>query len=66
MTFTLKIELENDAMQTAEDVARALRDLAVRLKTSGFSGKVRYPPTVIDGAKIMDENGNSVGEWEVS
>ena len=58
MTFTLTIELGNDAMQNASDVARALRKLAGKIDLREFDK--------IDGGKIMDVNGNSVGEWEVS
>lgn len=50
--FVLKIKLGNEAMQSAEDVAYALRDLANRLEDS-------YPT---DGS-IVDTNGNVVGYW---
>lgn len=49
--FELKIELENDAMMTRRDVARALRALADRIQGGEPYGKVR------------DVNGNSVGHW---
>ncbi len=55
MTFRLKIELGNAAMQDPGDVAQALRQVAVELADEGFSG-----------SKIMDANGNTVGEWKVS
>jgi hypothetical protein len=58
MKFSLTIELGNDAMQNASDVARALRKLAGKIDLREFDK--------IDGGKIMDVNGNSVGEWEVS
>jgi len=66
MKFTLEIELGNDAMQTAEDIAHALQDVAKGLMTYGIGGRSRYPITKVDGRKIMDVNGNSVGKWEVS
>lgn len=50
--FVLRIKLGNEAMQSAEDVAWALRQLAHRLEQPG--------PT--DG-KVIDLNGNSVGTW---
>ena len=53
--FTLKIELGNDAMLSRRDVARALRKVADRLRNEDR-----------DDAKILDDNGNSVGEWELS
>lgn len=51
-TFTLEIQLGNAAMQTPEDVALALRELAERLEGSG--------PTE---GMVRDENGNTVGRW---
>ncbi len=56
MTFTLTIELGNDAMQNQYDVRRALRELASDKLINKWSD---------GGAKIMDANGNSVGQWEV-
>jgi hypothetical protein len=52
--FTLSIELGNEAMQTGEDVARALREVAKKLDGGDDSGRIR------------DENGNTVGEWDLS
>jgi hypothetical protein len=51
--FTLNIELGNEAMQTGEDVARALRAVAKKLDGGADSGRVQ------------DENGNTVGEWDL-
>ena len=59
MTFTLTIELGNDAMQTRRDIESALRKI----------GQLKYmsdPPAEGDDGKIMDENGNTVGKWEVT
>lgn len=59
MRFKLIIELGNDAMQTADELAEALRNAATRIETqynelsSGQYGGVK------------DVNGNNVGEWEV-
>lgn len=55
MTFTVKIEMGNDAMKSRFDVARALRQLANKVNESGHMN-----------GKIMDFNGNSVGSWEFS
>ena len=51
--FTLHIELGNDAMQTATDVAGALRIVETQL----CAGK--------EFGKILDVNGNSVGRWSL-
>jgi len=56
--FELKISLGNEAMQCPNDVAEALRKLAKKLDAvDDFA--------LTDGGKIMDANGNSVGEWSV-
>jgi Flp pilus assembly protein TadG len=52
--FKLSIELGNDAMQTAEDVANALQDIADELASGASDGHIR------------DDNGNTVGTWELS
>ena len=52
-TFRLGIELGNDAMQTPEDVADALRDIADRIERGDLTG-----------GGIRDENGNTVGSWD--
>ncbi len=56
MKFTLEITLGNDAMQTPEDVAYALRQVINTLEQIGFNSHGRIP----------DVNGNRVGEWSVS
>jgi hypothetical protein len=56
--FELKINLGNEAMQCPSDVAEALRKLAKKL-----DGVDDFALT--DGGKVMDSNGNSVGEWSV-
>ena len=55
MKFTVEIELGNDAVQTAEDVAEILR------ATSAQVSDIR------EGAfrNIRDLNGNTVGLWQV-
>jgi hypothetical protein len=52
-TFTLTIKLGNDAMQTPEDIADALRDSANHLERGN------------DAAPLMDYNGNTVGSYEI-
>ncbi len=59
MTFTLKITLGNDAMQTTGQIAKALRTVADKI-----GPKWRVTP-LPEEHKIMDLNGNTVGFWEV-
>lgn len=61
MEFHLKIELGNDAMQTADDIRAAVKDVAKYLK-EWRSGEL---PEVGDNAPIRDVNGNTVGKWEI-
>lgn len=58
MEFTVKIELGNDAMQSDYDVSGALYEIARKLKHEGTL-------TQVDGGKILDANGNTVGSWEI-
>lgn len=60
-TFTLTIELGNDAMQTGADVAEALRRLAHRLEDDDAYGELK--PT---SQRIKDRNGNTVGQFTVT
>jgi len=60
MRFTLDITLGNEAMQTAEDIATALAKLGEQLATFDESN---WPGT--EGI-IRDENGNTVGTWQVA
>ncbi len=58
MTFTLTIELGNDAMQTGRDVAEALHTVADKVAKLGS----RHPEEDY-GNRVGDLNGNKVGEW---
>ena len=51
MAFELNIETDNDAVQEPEQVARLLTSVATKVRDGAFAGR------------IMDENGNRVGEW---
>ena len=53
MEFTLTIQMGNAAMQTGEDVADVLHNVASDLLTGRTSGT------------IMDANGNTVGSWNL-
>ena len=56
MEFKVRIRLGNEAMQTAEDLADALRRLAEKVERADVSG---------DHGVIMDTNGNRVGTWDI-
>ena len=59
MRFHLQIVLGNEAMQTPEDVAKALRDIADKLENSNtFQDRT-------GGSLIHDLNGNRVGGYGV-
>lgn len=52
--FTLHITLGNDAMQSHEDIAEALRKVAAKIEAGNQDGLIR------------DENGNGVGDWAIA
>lgn len=56
--FTLEIELGNDAMQTDEDVARALHRLGSWFQENSTMFEQRT-------GFVLDDNGNDVGRWQV-
>lgn len=56
-TFQVQIQLGNDAVRNGWDVARLLRALAYKVEGTALAQ--------IDGGRLMDLNGNSVGTWEV-
>lgn len=60
-TFTLTIELGNEAMQTSTDVERALTRTALALAHDGYEDL-----SAGDGGRILDDNGNRVGQWSVT
>jgi hypothetical protein len=55
LKLTVEIELGNDTMQSYADVRATLQMIAKRPGN----------PKVGDGNVIMDENGNTVGKWEI-
>lgn len=62
MTFTVEIELGNDAMQTGEDLAHALRGVAAKIEDC--SRPVEDWPASVRTGPIRDVNGNTVGRWK--
>jgi hypothetical protein len=58
MTFTMTIEMGNDAMQTYADIAQATQRI--------FADFARQHDEVEDNAgRIYDANGNKVGQWSI-
>ncbi len=62
-TFTLTIELGNDAMRTLGQAKRAIEESLARYIKHEVGAHSHAE--VGDSGKIMDVNGNSVGSWEV-
>lgn len=56
MTFNLTIDIGNDAMQHAQDIADALRKVAASLESGGYLGQPE---------RIRDAYGNVVGSYVV-
>jgi hypothetical protein len=61
MKFTLQIWIGNDAMQTSQDVADALRKVAKRLE----DGETLEQLACRTGDSVRDLNGNTVGWFKV-
>lgn len=59
MKFTLKIDLENEAMQEGADLAEALRKVANAIEPRTHAGLEQCE------SHIWDRNGNKVGRWAV-
>lgn len=55
MIFKLEVELGNDAMKSPAHVANKLMELSRRVRGAKLQDG--------EGAKVMDDNGNSVGRW---
>lgn len=66
MTFELKIDLGNDAMQTGEAVAIALRKQADYIATRYSMGEITRSAATNREHSIRDTNGNTVGFWTVT
>jgi hypothetical protein len=61
VTFELKIDSGNAAMQSPEDVAAALKHVAKKLpKRFRRAGGSEYTRAIID------ENGNTIGSWTLT
>ena len=57
MEFSLTLDMDNEAFSGAPglELARILRKLAARVEELDHR---------VDGGKVLDVNGNSVGKWE--
>jgi hypothetical protein len=67
MTFTLKIELGNEAMQTGTDIANALRELANHIDDPNQHFDDPTDESGFDrNGRIRDLNGNTTGTWKVA
>ncbi len=62
MTFTLRIELGNEAMEDRADVSRALQTVAIKLCTYQHGDLCLSEG---DYGYIVAPKGNTVGRWEV-
>jgi hypothetical protein len=65
MKFVLEIELGNDAMQHWAHVRKAIAGAIDPIRLSRNAANLNRPHPG-DGGKIMDVNGNSVGQWAVT
>ena len=63
MKFTLEIELGNEAMQRYPEIAKAIQSSLLTYHDAvSLSGAVMAE----DSGTVRDENGNTVGRWEVA
>lgn len=69
MHFVLDIRLSNAAMQTGEDIARALREIADRLDNDTYYGEWDALTPMGQGNVtdiiVLDTNGKRVGTWDI-
>jgi hypothetical protein len=63
MKFVVEIELLNDAMQTADDVAQALYSIADGIVDITGSDPLEAHEGLF--RNVRDGNGNTVGIWQV-
>ena len=63
--FTLELELENDAMQTGDDIGRALRHAANMLEGLTPRELLELEGPARGFANLRDANGNTCGRWEI-
>jgi hypothetical protein len=61
-TFSLEINLENDAMSSSHELATVLRQVSKRIEDIDYLGRIE--DELIRG--IKDINGNTVGQWKLT
>lgn len=67
MRFVLSIDLGNDAMRTADDVAATLEQVALNVTRAYADEPPPFPLSPrIPAYAIIDTNGNRVGSWSVT
>ena len=59
MTFTLTVDMDNDAFDDSNELARILRRVSWQIEDEGS----RLGSPVV--CPVRDFNGNTVGEWKV-
>jgi len=64
MKFTLSVTLGNEAMQSGEDIAQALRSVADKLEALG-GDPIEDMDDYDRSGRIADGNGNTVGRWSL-
>ena len=62
MKLFVNIELGNDAMKTAEDLAQAVEYIANRIRAAYDSAPIQ----AICNGRVKDDNGNRVGTWGIN
>jgi hypothetical protein len=64
MKFSLEMDLDNDAMNSSEELADALRRIATRIHDAKYVEQLNGEEGRDDITRgIMDVNGNTVGQW---
>ena len=63
MRFTVEISLGGAAMETPEHIACALASIASAIELFGYTEPLT--PDCAVTHPVMDDNGNTVGEWSL-
>ncbi len=65
MKIQLEINIGNDAVQTYNNIFTILAEHAHGISMGDF-GNPFQAPVVGEGRMLKDDNGNAVGQWEVT
>jgi hypothetical protein len=63
LKFIVQLDLENEAMRDADEVARILGTVAQQVRAYAGDTQLDALPTLHKGVK--DLNGNTVGYWDI-